>query len=348
MNDKDDPLDDALWQGLAEANPYDPEALAAHLPDRSGELMLREITLPERRTSPFGRLFRPSSAGGPVFGRAAFVGVLAAVAVAVVGLNIGLSRTDEADVAEPAGTASSTPSGAADGLEPLVVDPAIDPGSQDPDEAAVPPSSDEDPESDPIDGEAPDDGEETEDTAVAPEVSTVDPGCVSIELEDFELTGSWRLGYDSRVSGGAFATWEGLGPEAQNAAPADLIELEFTIDTPDTYRFVWAMRQPIEVGDSSADSSWVNIPDAARFGPIDGGSYGGFVPVSGRAKGEFDWSATADVDGSRSDVGVVFDRPGTYTLQLAGRSHGHELDRILLFPDSLSSDEAVNGSCAGT
>lgn len=356
MNDRDDFLDDALGQGLAEANPYDPEALAAHLPARSGEMMLREITSPKQRSSPLERLFGTFAWDRPAPGRTAFVGVLAAVAVAVVGLNVGLSRTSDPDVIDPA--ESAEPSDVADGSDPLVVDPATTPGSSDPKEVTPGPSDDLDPESDPDtaseetgveDTSSEETGDEDtagEDTASNPEVAA-GSGCVSIELEDFELTGSWRLGYDSRVSGGAFVTWEGLEPEVNNTSPADLIESQFTIETPGTYRFVFAMRQPFEVGDDSANSSWINVPDAARFGPIGGGSYGGFVTVFGRAKGEFDWSATADVDGIQSEISIVFDTPGSYTMQLAGRSHGHEIDRIVLHSDAIGRGDAIAGQCDG-
>lgn len=351
MNERDDLLDDPLQQGLAEANRYDPEALADHLPERASELMLREITATRRHRSLLFGLFPAPLGDQPAFGRAAFVGVLAAVAVAVVGLNVGLSRTNEAEVVEPAGS-TPAPREAADGSAPLVVDPAptssapnADGSTATPDDADPEADSDQDPGT--ADAEAAGEGEASEDSIVPP-ASVADSGCVSIEIEDFELAGSWRLGYDSRVSGGTFVTWEGLAPEAENTVPVDVIELPFTIDTPGTYRFVWAMRQPFEFGDESADSSWVNVPDAARFGSIDGGSYGGFVPIFGRARGEFDWSATADVDGAQSEVSIVFDAAGVYTMQLAGRSHGHEIDRIVLFHDGLDRDAAIAGSCAGT
>ena len=105
------------------------------------------------------------------------------------------------------------------------------------------------------------------------------------------------------------------------------------------------MRQPFEVSDDAANSSWVNFPDADRFGPVDGGSYPDFVPVFGNAKGEFDWSATAMQDGEPSEIAVRFDQAGTYTMQLAGRSHGHEIDRVVLYPEDVSLGDAVAGRC---
>lgn len=349
-SDPHDLVDDDLGRRLTDANPYEPEALDDHLPPRSGDLFLREITAGDHRSLLDRLLGRPGGATGGgglrLPARAAFVGVVAAIALLAVGLNLGLARS---------GDEVALPGVDGDGTEPPVtteagasvsdaVPPTIAPGAETDSGASSTPAvpTPTEPAGTAEDSTAADAGP-TADDGVAPAGEAL--GCVVVDVELLELTGGWRVGYDNRVGNGAFITWEGLAPEEHNTSPTDVIEAEITIAEPGTYRFVWSMRQPFEVSDESADSSWVDFPDADRFGPVDGGSYVGFVEVAGRAKGEFDWAALARDDGGESPIAVEFDEAGTYTLRLAGRSHGHEIDRIVLYPEALSDAEALSDRC---
>lgn len=172
--------------------------------------------------------------------------------------------------------------------------------------------------------------------------------CVVIEAESLGLVGDWKRRTDADASGGAYITWEGLSHERNNGSPDDVITTSITISQAGTYRFVWAMRQPSDVESDKANDSWVNFPNAARFGPTSGGSYGGPVKVFGNGKGSFAWAAKADQSHVKSDVSIDFSRPGTYTMQIAGRSHGHQIDKIVVYRDSVSRSDAINGRCGGS
>ncbi|MEL6981648.1 MAG: hypothetical protein AAFO29_04410 [Actinomycetota bacterium] len=169
--------------------------------------------------------------------------------------------------------------------------------------------------------------------------------CVIIEAETLGLVGDWKRRTDAKASGGAYITWEGLSHERNNGSPDDVITTSITISQAGTYRFVWAMRQPSDVESDKANDSWVNFPNAARFGPTTGGSYGGPVKVFGNGKGSFAWAAKADQNHAKSDVAIEFSRPGTYTMEIAGRSHGHQIDKIVVYRDSVSRNDAINGRC---
>ncbi|MEM7338632.1 MAG: hypothetical protein AAF467_08295 [Actinomycetota bacterium] len=178
-------------------------------------------------------------------------------------------------------------------------------------------------------------------TAPAPPAAAC--GVVAIEAESLPVNGAWKVVADARASGGRYITWEGLSHERNNSRPADIISTDIRIEVPGSYRFTWAMRQPDGVESDKANDSWLNVPDADRFGPDSGGSYGGFIKVFGNSTGSFAYKGTADVNHKKSTISIEFDRAGTYTLQIAGRSHGHQIDRIVLHHESISRNNAIAG-----
>ncbi len=172
---------------------------------------------------------------------------------------------------------------------------------------------------------------------------------IALEAEDLPLSGAWQVQSDAGASGGAYITWLGLSPEQNNNEPDDVITVPLEITEVGSYRFTWAMRQPDDVAGDKANDSWLNFPDAARFGSTGGDSYGGFVKVYGNGKGSFAYGATADQGEQKSELAIDFSAPGTYTMQLAGRSHGHQIDRVVLYRDSVSQEEAIQGdACQGS
>ncbi len=175
----------------------------------------------------------------------------------------------------------------------------------------------------------------------------VNCGVVTLEAESLAVNGAWRTAQAPQASGGRYIVWEGLSESANNNSPADVITHKVRIDRPGSYRFSWAMRQPDNVESDKANDSWLNFPDASRFGPTGGGDYPEFVKVYGNSKGSFAYSATADVNHSKSTMAIEYDRPGIYTMQIAGRSHGHQIDRIVLHHESISRADALAGPANG-
>ena len=171
---------------------------------------------------------------------------------------------------------------------------------------------------------------------------------VIIEAEDLAVKGDWRVVDDPDASGRQYIVWEGLQEGQNNRDPedGDIISTTVDITTPGTYHFKWLMRQPSGVESDKGNDSWLYFPDATRFGPVDSnGEYGTFVKVYGRATdGDFEYSGTAeDADHEHTQIAVEFARAGRYTMEIAGRSHGHQIDQIILFGETLR----VNGAAAG-
>lgn len=172
---------------------------------------------------------------------------------------------------------------------------------------------------------------------------------VKIEAEDLAVTGDWVVvDNDDAASGGAYIVWEGLSETQNNhaATDGDMISTGIQIPVAGTYSFKWLMRQPYGVESDKGNDSWLYFPDATRFGPEGStASYGTFVKVYGRATGgTFEYSGTAEeANGEHSEIAVEFAQAGQYTMEISGRSHGHEIDQIVLFGDALSINDAAAG-----
>lgn len=173
---------------------------------------------------------------------------------------------------------------------------------------------------------------------------------VQIEAESLAISGDWSVVQDSDASGGKYITWLGLssGQNNRDAADGDIISTPIEIPTAGTYSFKWLMRQPDGVDSDKGNDAWLYFPDADRYGP-EGTSngYGEFIKVYGRAtKGEFEYSGTGEDSNGHTQIALEFDQAGEYTMEISGRSHGLQIDKILVFGDDLSVDEAAaNTGC---
>ncbi len=193
-------------------------------------------------------------------------------------------------------------------------------------------------------------------------------GLVTIEAESLNLGGTdWEVKTTaSGYTGSGYIEWTGAN---YFAAPGNgLIETSVTINTPGIYKVKWHNRVGFGVNSTEHNDTWLRFPDADDFFGQKGASiiypYGsGQTPNPNGAgadgwfkvflSGSLEWvwnSSTSDNDGH--DIFVKFDNPGTYTLQLSGRSQYHQIDRITLFlpsasdPFNLGNPQTVcNGSC---
>ncbi|CAM9420102.1 unnamed protein product [Ectocarpus sp. 6 AP-2014] len=183
-------------------------------------------------------------------------------------------------------------------------------------------------------------------------VSEPTSGCmvVRMEAEDLPVLGDWRVVNDVDASGGKYITWEGLSEGQNNGDPADgdIMSASIQVPTAGTYSFKWLMRQPDGVESDKGNDAWLNFPDAKRYGPAGTQeSYGTFIKVYGRATdGDFEYSGTGEDSHGHTQIAIEFEEAGEYAMEISGRSHGLQIDQILVFGEDLSVDEAVaNTGC---
>ncbi|MEM7338347.1 MAG: hypothetical protein AAF467_06865 [Actinomycetota bacterium] len=282
--------------------------------------------------------------GGPEWGRAAFVGALALVAVAVIGVAsiVGLGSGDpSADSAsvdlDPPATPSSTAGAATEavGNEAASVPTTALPGASDMTTTTPPPA-----ELEPTTTQPP--------TSLGAGPPSLGPGqCLAIEAEgiaDNDGNAGWVAVADPAASGGAFLVWAGEAPVGDEIDPLAVVTLPVAVDGAGSYRFSWSTRVPADTPEEPQPGSWLAVDGAARFGPLTTGDYGGFVPIVGAGFGGFGWAATASVDGVMSDPVIDVGGPGLLLVQLAPRTEGHEIDRIVFHDASMDLAIAI-GSC---
>ncbi|MDT0607806.1 Ig-like domain-containing protein [Croceitalea rosinachiae] len=187
-------------------------------------------------------------------------------------------------------------------------------------------------------------------------------GLVVIEVENLEVGNGWvEKNSISGFSGTSYLEWE--GGDNFNSPGIGLITTQIQINSPGTYLFRW--RSKVGEGNNSTESndSWLRFPDADDFfgeknnGSIvypngsgktpnpNGSSSDGWFKVFLSGTTDWTWSTnTSDNDSHK--IYVSFDKPGTYTLEIAGRSNHHLLDRIVLSNDfanatDLSLEESI-------
>lgn len=155
-------------------------------------------------------------------------------------------------------------------------------------------------------------------------------GLLVFEAERFVLQGAWKIGEDAeKASGGKYIFFD--GPNSyQNANPASNISYTFKINNPGTYSLKWMMRQPEgERGTDLGNDAWIYFSDDIARG--NGGIVlDKFYKFVGRSTDDFTLNGAAEIDHASSGVNVIFSAAGEYTLNLRGRSHHFELDRIIL------------------
>jgi hypothetical protein len=149
-----------------------------------------------------------------------------------------------------------------------------------------------------------------------------------IEAEGFALKGKWEKVAFRDGSGGAYIQY--MGPNKYDEVdPVQTIETTFNVSEAGTYTVKWAMRQPDEAEGDKSNDVWICFPDATEKGG--GTELTGFHKFVGRSKGVFGINGQYDLHGNQPWMNVSFDHPGTYSIQLSGRSEFLQIDHFILY-----------------
>lgn len=182
-------------------------------------------------------------------------------------------------------------------------------------------------------------------------------GLVVIEAESSISFGEWTKETAIPLfTGENYLLYQGA--DYFNSPGNSKMTYQLQITTAGKYRFQWRSR--IAIGDSNTEhnDSWLRFPDAADFyaekGNVrlypkgigktpnpEGSSREGWFKVYQNVRNNWTWRASTS-DRDPHNIYVEFDSAGTYTLEVAGRSNGHALDRIVLYHSAVSEAVATN------
>ena len=164
-------------------------------------------------------------------------------------------------------------------------------------------------------------------------------GRLIVEIESVAEVSDWHETVEfPGYTGSAAYLWSRSGTTGARNADSGAITYHFTINTPGNYEFRWRSRIGEGTNGTEANDSWVRFPT--------GSNVDGEHPLNGWTKGFMNqvnaWSwRTVTVD----HVGEVIRQhfaAGDHTLQIAGRSKGHVLDRFVLYKyDQVNFNDGV-------
>ena len=152
-----------------------------------------------------------------------------------------------------------------------------------------------------------------------------------------------------------------------NNPGVDVLTFPIQIEAPGIYRFQWRNRITEGTSTTDANDSWLRINADAFYAqrnqnsvvcpkgydpttndcPTDldadgnttpnGSGSNGWFKVYRSGQGDWIWSTrTSDNDGH--DIFARFDEPGIYTVEIAGRSRDHAIDRWVLYEADFEGD----------
>lgn len=161
------------------------------------------------------------------------------------------------------------------------------------------------------------------------DVQDVD-GLIVFEAERMELKGAWKLGNDDKASGGEYIYFDG----GNNYSAVDMnhvISYTFNVKEAGNYTVKWLMRQPEgERGTDKGNDVWIYFSDDIAYASKKQLTH--YEKFYSRSGDDFILHGVAEVHGvGHSWLTAKFPTAGKYTINIGGRSHGLQIDRIVMF-----------------
>ncbi|WP_238381292.1 hypothetical protein [Mariniblastus fucicola] len=150
---------------------------------------------------------------------------------------------------------------------------------------------------------------------------------ITLEAESMERVSGWQLAESDAASGGSYLLYD--GPNSFAKVTSHRIKATFEVETAGRYSVKWNMRQPDGVPGDQANDAWICFTDATQLARQE--TITGFHKFVGRSKDEFALNGQLDLEGDQPWMTVEFPKPGKYHLEIAGRSNGFQLDRVVLY-----------------
>lgn len=152
---------------------------------------------------------------------------------------------------------------------------------------------------------------------------------------------------------------EWTGDDHFNDPGTSVLSYPIHITSPGTYTFFWQSKVGIGDDPTKHNDSWLRFPDASKtFAvkesvkdtirpkglcqedcPKGAGSDGWYKMYSSNTT---DWTWTSRTsDNDPHEIRVEFNTPGLYHNEISGRSKGHLIDKMILFPHYMTLRDAL-------
>nr|WP_299339402.1 hypothetical protein [Allomuricauda sp.] len=186
-------------------------------------------------------------------------------------------------------------------------------------------------------------------------------GLISIEFENNNFPDGWTLRNDaSDTSGDGYMQWDG---SASMGNPGNgMVVFPIRITSTGTYRFLWHSSFREGNDGTEHNDSWLRFPDADDFfgrnndgslvypegsgkepNPNGASSDGWFKIYRSGDDNSFKWQASTS-DHDAHNIFVTFSNEGTYLMEISARSTSHGIDRLLLFREDISQNDAIESA----
>ncbi|MCF2948328.1 Ig-like domain-containing protein [Paraglaciecola aquimarina] len=166
-------------------------------------------------------------------------------------------------------------------------------------------------------------------------------GLLIMEAENLPYhDGGWELREDIRATGGFYIVWNDTNHYHHNTEGR--FETQFKINTPGTYEVRMYTRQAEGYEGDKGNDVFLGFYGQHDVGPNDKPlpDYYKYVNRSTEVFG-FGGMSSELADGLSGVVRLKIDKPGVYSMQLAARSKGFEIDRFIIFNSEKYSHKEV-------
>ncbi len=155
-------------------------------------------------------------------------------------------------------------------------------------------------------------------------------GRLVVEIESEVAGGDWST--ETSIfgfSGDSYRAWRGQNNFRKDEADrGDAVTYHFTVTTPGNYEFRWRSRNTIGLDPTEHNDGWIRFSEGAQN--INGEHFlDGWTKAFMGQVAKWSWDART-VDGQSLPIRQFF-AAGDYTIEIAGRSNGHAVDRFALY-----------------
>ncbi len=171
-------------------------------------------------------------------------------------------------------------------------------------------------------------------------------GLITMETESAPVAGEWSLHneVDGALGQGYYEWKHGDSNMRIDGKGQGILRYAFKINTPGTYRLILRSAAPHTTEHNDVWARFTDNDVVARKSDTEERNLGQnnwFKVYQNKGKDQWNWAANT-VDHNAHRIYALIDAPGTYHIELSGRSTLFKVDRIVLFESSVNTGSATD------